>query len=130
MIGAIALGWSLQEACSGVEHATVGHRSLAKGYTMFGLGMQELLVILVIALIVVGPKKLPEVAKSLGRGLAEFKRTADDFQSTMLADVHSETSRRTLSISPRGKGRAPGIERVEEGVEDAPESLEPGMWVR
>ena len=39
---------------------------------MFGLGMQELLVILVIALIVVGPKKLPDIARSLGRGLAEF----------------------------------------------------------
>jgi TatA/E family protein of Tat protein translocase len=41
---------------------------------MFGLGMQELLVILVVALIVVGPKKLPDIAKALGRGLAEFKR--------------------------------------------------------
>jgi sec-independent protein translocase protein TatA len=96
---------------------------------MFGLGMQELLVILVIALIVVGPQKLPELAKSLGRGLAEFKRTADAFQSTMLADVPSEPSPRPLSRSPRGQGRAPGIERAEEGVEDAPEALEPATWV-
>jgi sec-independent protein translocase protein TatA len=87
---------------------------------MFGLGMQELLVILVIALIVVGPKKLPDIAKSLGRGLAEFKRTADEFQSTMLADVSHETSPPPLSQAPRGRGRAPGIERAEEGVEDAP----------
>ena len=48
---------------------------------MFGLGMQELLVILVIALIVVGPKRLPDLAKSLGRALAEFKRTADEFRA-------------------------------------------------
>jgi sec-independent protein translocase protein TatA len=97
---------------------------------MFGLGMQELLVIVVIALIVVGPKKLPDIAKSLGRGLAEFKRTADEFQSTMLADVHRDPSPLSLSRSSRGRGRAAGIERAEEGVEGVPETLEPGMPVR
>src|SRR2546429_9309932 len=97
---------------------------------MFGLGMQELLVIVVIALIVVGPKKLPDIAKSLGRGLAEFTRTADEFQRTMLADVSHGTSPRILSRSPRSTGRAPGIERAEEGLEDAPETLEPGTPVR
>ena len=97
---------------------------------MFGLGIQELLVILVIALIVVGPKKLPDIAKSLGRGLAEFKRTADEFQSALLADVRPETSPPPLSRAPRSRGRAPGIERAVEGLEDAPETLEPGTPVR
>jgi hypothetical protein len=60
----------------------------------------------------------------------EFKRTADEFQSTMLADVRSETSPQTLSPSQLLKGRAPGIERAEEGVEAASEELEPGVWVR
>jgi len=49
------------------------------------------------ALMVVGPKQLPDIAKSLGRGLAEFTRTADEFQRTMLADVSHETSPRILS---------------------------------
>jgi Tat protein translocase TatB subunit len=97
---------------------------------MFGIGMQELLIILVIALIVVGPKKLPELAKSLGRGIAELKRTADDFQSTMMADASPNASPRTPTIAPRMTGRAPSIERAEEGVGLDSEDLEKGDRVR
>jgi Tat protein translocase TatB subunit len=97
---------------------------------MFGIGMQELLIILVIALIVVGPRKLPDLAKSLGRGFAEFKKTADDFQSTMMADVSRDTSPRTPTISARIKGRALNIERPEEGVGLDTADLEKGDRVR
>ena len=45
---------------------------------MFGIGIQELVIILVVALIVLGPKRIPEIARSLGRGLAEFRRTTEE----------------------------------------------------
>lgn len=56
---------------------------------MFGIGMPELIVILVIALIVIGPQKLPDIARSLGKGLAEFKRASDDFQRNLSEEVRN-----------------------------------------
>jgi Tat protein translocase TatB subunit len=51
---------------------------------MFGIGMTELLVILTIGLVVIGPKKLPELARSLGKGLAEFRRASTDMRREFL----------------------------------------------
>jgi len=57
---------------------------------MFGIGMQELIIIAVIALLIVGPKKLPDLAKTLGKGFSEFRRAADgisdDLKQTMQED--------------------------------------------
>ena len=50
---------------------------------MFGIGAQELIIILVVALVVFGPKRLPELARSLGRGLAEFRRASNDLRQTL-----------------------------------------------
>ncbi|KIX12811.1 twin-arginine translocase TatA/TatE family subunit [Dethiosulfatarculus sandiegensis] len=50
---------------------------------MFGIGLPELMIILVVALLVVGPKKLPDLAKSLGKGLSEFRRATDEIKSEL-----------------------------------------------
>ena len=61
---------------------------------MFGsLGMPELIVIFVIALIVFGPRKLPELGRSLGRGINEFKKATSSLQSTLEDEVRAEEQR-------------------------------------
>ena len=61
---------------------------------MFGpIGMPELVIIFVIALIIFGPRKLPELGKSLGRSLAEFKRASNDLRNTLEQEVRMEETR-------------------------------------
>ena len=61
---------------------------------MFGIGMQELIIIAVIALLIVGPKKLPDLAKTLGKGFSEFKKATegitDDLKETMKEDKNQD----------------------------------------
>ena len=55
---------------------------------MFGLGWMEISFILVIALMVFGPKKLPELARKLGEGIREFKNASESFKATVNQEVH------------------------------------------
>lgn len=58
---------------------------------MFGtIGMPELVVILVIALIIFGPRKLPELGRSLGKSLGEFKRASNELKSTLEEEIRIE----------------------------------------
>lgn len=54
---------------------------------MFGMGMPEIIVILVVALIVIGPKKLPDLAKSLGKALNEFRRATTEIKDSFIAEA-------------------------------------------
>lgn len=58
-----------------------------------GLGSTELIFILVIALIFFGPRKLPQLARSMGKGLAEFRKASDDFKRTWEREVALETAK-------------------------------------
>jgi Tat protein translocase TatB subunit len=53
---------------------------------MFGIGMPELILIAVVALIVLGPKKLPDLAKSMGRAVREFKKATSELKDTLQVD--------------------------------------------
>jgi Tat protein translocase TatB subunit len=74
---------------------------------MFGIGVPELLVILVVALLVLGPQRLPEVAKALGKALAEFRRATSDLSEelgnaqVMLEEEVRQAERKARAAQPQ-----------------------------
>jgi TatA/E family protein of Tat protein translocase len=64
---------------------------------MFGIGVPELLIIMAIALIVIGPKKLPDLAKSLGRALNEFKKATREFKDSLDIDEDINTIKKPFT---------------------------------
>ena len=69
---------------------------------MFGIGMQEIVLICVIALVVVGPKKMPELARALGKGYGEFRRAFDEMKRNVETDFQTDEIRRSLlDLPPR-----------------------------
>lgn len=63
---------------------------------MFGIGMPEMLLILAIALIVIGPQKLPDLAKSLGRAISEFRRATAEIKESMEIDKELKGVKKTF----------------------------------
>jgi TatA/E family protein of Tat protein translocase len=68
---------------------------------MFGsIGMPELIIILTIALIIFGPRKLPELGRSLGKSLGEFKRASNELRNTLDEEIRIEEQRNTERAAP------------------------------
>jgi sec-independent protein translocase protein TatB len=86
---------------------------------MFGIGMPEMLLILAIALIVIGPKKLPDLAKSLGRALGEFKRATSDLKETLEIDADLSDVKKAFDDMNQDV-RDTVAEGVKEAEEDSP----------
>ncbi|MDD5762737.1 MAG: Sec-independent protein translocase protein TatB [bacterium] len=91
---------------------------------MFGIGFQEMLIILVVVLIFFGPKRLPDLAKSLGKGIAEFKKASEEvrkgIEEAVKEESVAETPKPPEDLSAYGK--APGSATA---AAEAPEA-EPG----
>ena len=94
---------------------------------MFGVGGPELLIICLVALIVIGPKKLPEMLRSLGKGVAEFKRVGNDVKSTLdqaVSKAESEARKREVDEemarrkAEKAKADAEGAKPEEGAVKD------------
>lgn len=93
---------------------------------MFGLGMGEIAIILVLALILLGPSKLPDAAKQLGKGLRDFKKATDDlkhqFESELYASDAAKPPKPTLVEPPQGEDAA-AASAAAGGVSDLPSEV-------
>jgi Tat protein translocase TatB subunit len=67
---------------------------------MFGIGISELIIILIIALIVIGPHKLPDIAKALGKAFSEFKKAAEEIKESV-KDIDLEKAANSATKPPK-----------------------------
>jgi len=82
---------------------------------MFGIGTPELIVILVVALIIIGPKKLPDIAKAMGRALGEFRRATDDIRENFdLASIDHKPPATPAAPEPSKPDKTPETSTVNE----------------
>ena len=86
---------------------------------MFGIGVPELIVIMVIALIIIGPSKLPDLARALGKGMSEFKKATQDLKDSLDLDQDLKEMKEDLvdSVSDVGQSinfETPDVTREEE----------------
>ena len=89
---------------------------------MFGLGLPEIIIILVVALLVVGPAKLPELARSLGKAFNDFKRMADEVKETFDEEVLAEEEgpKKTQETKELHEATESHVPTTQEGTKQEP----------
>lgn len=66
---------------------------------MFNMGMTEMIIIGAIALIVVGPKKMPDLARAIGRGITEFRKATNEFKNSVVNEMNDATGSEVKDLS-------------------------------
>jgi len=87
---------------------------------MFGIGLPELIIIMVIALIVIGPSKLPDLARALGKGMAEFRKATQEIKESLDMDEDIQEVKRDLVDSVSGLDGELDLDDVEAEEEKRP----------
>jgi len=91
---------------------------------MFGIGMPEMILILAVALIVIGPKKLPDLAKSLGKAMGEFRKATSEIKDSFEIDDEIEAVKTSLNSFKDVHSSIPGNEETELAVEKTEQETE------
>jgi sec-independent protein translocase protein TatA len=89
---------------------------------MFGIGLPELMVIMVLALLVLGPQRLPEVARLVGRAYAQLRRASEEFQNTIRQDIaameRQEDVHRNQAVAQELRERFAAMEDVQVTIKE------------
>jgi sec-independent protein translocase protein TatA len=89
---------------------------------MFGIGLPELMLIMVLALLVLGPQRLPEVARLVGRAYAQLRRASEEFQNTIRQDIaaieRQEDANRNKAVARELGERLADLEEVQTTIQE------------
>jgi sec-independent protein translocase protein TatA len=100
------------------RHSVFSERK--QGQMLGSIGMPELVIIFIIALIIFGPRKLPELGRSLGRSIAEFKRASNELKNTLEEEIRIDEEHRSSVDAVKAQTSAPpasGTARTEDTAE-------------
>lgn len=90
---------------------------------MFGIGTSEVLIILLIALLILGPKEIPKIARTIGRGMRELERAKDEFRQSIDFEADEVEEKGSTGSGDEQASETPGEEEDTENRDDPVENL-------
>jgi sec-independent protein translocase protein TatB len=90
---------------------------------MLNIGPQELLLVLIVALLVVGPQRLPELSRQIGKGLREFRKVQDDVKDLVKFDLSDEPAGKPTTTARPASPMSPGVHRTPRSAPASPPAV-------